>query len=111
MPDEGFLRRWARRKTEARSSVEALPEYSEAVQQDQRIPQWAWDKFVRRQREKLLEAQADESRKRKDAPTADDARNRSRRSTSASAGAGAAQPESAKRIRRDDDSEPEEGEV
>ena len=26
MPDEGFLRRWARRKTEARSSVEALPE-------------------------------------------------------------------------------------
>jgi len=26
MPDEGFLRRWARRKTEARSSVEPLPE-------------------------------------------------------------------------------------
>jgi hypothetical protein len=25
MPDEGFLRRWARRKTEARSGVEALP--------------------------------------------------------------------------------------
>jgi hypothetical protein len=26
MPDEGFLRRWARRKTEAQSGVEALPE-------------------------------------------------------------------------------------
>lgn len=26
MPDEGFLRRWARRKTEARAGVEPLPE-------------------------------------------------------------------------------------
>jgi hypothetical protein len=32
MTDEGFLRRWARRKTEARSGIEPLPEAAAPVE-------------------------------------------------------------------------------
>ncbi|CBQ70145.1 related to Formin binding protein 3 [Sporisorium reilianum SRZ2] len=81
--------------------VQGLPEYREAQSEDARVAQWAWDKFVRRQKEK--EREGFEGRKRKE---------REER------GAGAGEEkveETAKRVRRegddDDDSEPEEGQV
>lgn len=97
--------------------VEGLAEYAEAIEEDERIPRLAWDKFVRRQREKEREAEAAnangeaESRKRKDHPDANAIS--TRRSTSATISAGGALPEheATKRVRRDDESEPEEGEV
>lgn len=97
--------------------VEGLAEYTEAMGEDERIPKWAWEKFVRRQREKELEAE--ESRKRKDHPSDDGVWRAGggggrKRSTSASVnGAGQTEKE-VKRVRRDnenDESEPEEGEV
>ncbi|KAJ9476048.1 Pre-mRNA-processing protein PRP40 [Pseudozyma hubeiensis] len=71
-------------------------EWKQAEREDERVPRWAWDKFVRRQREKELES---EGRKRKDLP----ARTKAEETKEAAP---------IKRARRDDDeSEPEEGEV
>ncbi|ETS64340.1 hypothetical protein PaG_01187 [Moesziomyces aphidis] len=86
--------------------VSDLPEYKDALADDERIPEWAWDKFVRRQRDKLAEADRtdSESRKRKDPP----APNGTASEAAPTQHAATAQP---KRARRDDESEPEEGEV
>ncbi|SNX87444.1 related to Formin binding protein 3 [Melanopsichium pennsylvanicum] len=101
---------------QVKQRVEGLSEYVEAMREDERVPKLAWDKFVRRQREKEAEAQlmaSDESRKRKDHPDANTT-SRRRSSTCASAGNGTAPVESEpmKKVKRnDDESEPEEGEV
>lgn len=93
--------------------VKGLQEYKEAEEEDERIPKWAWEKFVRRQREKELEAQSaagggEESRKRKEHP---DANGRTRSTSTSNGPAAQAEVSEAKRVRRDDESEPEEGEV
>ncbi|KAJ1573213.1 hypothetical protein NDA12_000884 [Ustilago hordei] len=93
---------------EIRGRVEELEEYKVAKEEDARIPQWAWEKFVRRQREKLAESTADgvETRKRKDYPNVAAQRG--------SPGTGEADTIATKRVKRDgdqDESEPEEGEV
>lgn len=96
---------------EVRGRVEELEEYKAAKEEDERIPKWAWEKFVRRQREKLAESAGleAETRKRKGHP--EDVSAGGGKSMSPGAGGDTS---ATKRVKRDgdqDESEPEEGEV
>ncbi|TKY88009.1 hypothetical protein EX895_003105 [Sporisorium graminicola] len=88
--------------------VEQLQEYKDAQKEDARVAEWAWDKFVRRQKEK--EREGLDGRKRKER----EERGGSHGDKAAGDGEEAAKETAAKRVRRengDDDSEPEEGQV
>uniref|UniRef100_V5EVC7 FF domain-containing protein n=2 Tax=Kalmanozyma brasiliensis (strain GHG001) TaxID=1365824 RepID=V5EVC7_KALBG len=79
---------------DVKGRVEGLAEFKDAEKEDERVPRWAWDKFVRRQKEK--EREMEEGRKRKERQES----------------AGKEIETKVKRVRRDDEeSEPEEGEV
>lgn len=107
-------------------TIKELPEFKDAVTSDEGIPRWAWSKFVRRQKEKELERleqasyhksryvgdDSSSSRKRKSYSERRDHRDSfADKVDSARSAVPAAGDDSQKRVRRDDESEPEEGEV
>lgn len=88
---------------EVKQKMHDTHEWKQAEKQDERVPKWAWEKFVRRQKQKLLDsAESVDAKKRKDAP---DTPNHDKLTFEETL---------TKRLRRDadeDHSEPEEGEV
>lgn len=90
---------------EVKRQMQAKPEWKAAESEDERVPRWAWEKFVRRQKDKLRESE--QGTKRKDAPAETD------RVAGDKLAETSPPPPPLKRAKRDDadESEPEEGEV